>query len=350
MTLRRLLAVVLLVACGDDDVTDASVDARGDVGLDVGVDARVDAMGVDAMGDTATRDVGLDLGVDAGPPVDPVDGAGAVEVAASEYEGVDFGFLEGPHWREGRLYFSDLAFGRPAAQATVYTLEPPSTVSLFARPSGGANGLATSGEGELVACLQLDRAVGRITDSGVDTLFTQFEGERLNAPNDLVFRADGGWYFTDPGYGSEGAAEMDVRAVYLVRGDELSRVWSGTLTQRPNGVTLSPDEATLYLADTADGVIRAFDVESDGALSGEYIFAEVGSPDGLTVDGAGNVYVASRDGVAVFAPDGTPWGTLSVAMNPANVAFGDADRRTLYITARTTLYRARMPIAGIERR
>lgn len=349
MRLSRWVAFALLVACGDDDVTDASVDARVDVGIDVGVDARVD-VGVDAMGDTATGDVGLDLGIDAGPPLDPVAGAGAMEVAASEYEGVDFGFLEGPHWREGRLFFSDLAFGRPAAQATVYALEPPSTISLFARPSGGANGLATSGDGALIGCLQLDRAIGRITEGGVETLFTEFEGERLNAPNDLVFRADGAWYFTDPGYGSEGAAEMDVRGLYLVRGEALSRVWSGSLAQRPNGVTLSPDEATLYLADTADGVIRAFDVESDGALSSESIFAEAASPDGLTVDGAGNVYVASSDGVAVFAPDGTLWGTLAVGMNPANVAFGDPDRQTLYITARTTLYRVRMPIAGIERR
>ncbi len=113
---------------------------------------------------------------------------------------------------------------------------------------------------------------------------------------------------------------------------------------------LSPDERTLYLADTADGVVRAFEVEDDGTLSRERMFAEVPGPDGMTIDEAGNLYVTTSNGVEVFAPDGTRWGALDVPMRASNATFGSADRRTLYITARTALYRARMPIAGLAGR
>lgn len=339
------LLLCLLLACGDDDT-----------GADPDLGARDAFVGTDADGatpsDLAVPDDGGPIDVDMGPPIDPVAMAGSVESVASSYMGDDFGFLEGPHWQGDRLVFSDLIFGTPSQQ-TIYALGAGDELSIVVRPSEGANGNGTRADGAHITCLQAGRRVARVTEGGtLETLFERFEGDRLNAPNDLVFAADGRWYFTDPGYGvNAGDREIDAHGLYLVDGDSLTRVWTGTTDQRPNGVVLSPDDGTLYLADTADQVVRAFDVAADGTLSGERDFATgVEGADGMTVDEAGNVYVTSGAGVRVYAPDGTMWGTIVVPMAPANCAFGGTDRRTLYITARTTLYRVAMPIAGIEGR
>jgi len=350
-----LSCVLLLAACGDDDApTDAGAGVDATV-VDAGsVDAgtREDAGAVDAG---AVEDAGLpeDAGpVDAGPPLNPVEAAGEVEMVASGFEGEGFGFLEGPHWRGDALVFSDLIFA-DAGRQTIYALDPADdSLSIVLRPSMGANGSATNGAGDHVTCLQAGRRLARVDEGSLVTLFERYEGARLNAPNDLVFSASGRWYFTDPGYGVDpGDREIDAHGVYLVDGDALTRVWTGTTTQRPNGIGLSPDDAVLYVADTNDGVVRAFDVQGNGSLGEERTFAdETGGADGLTVDEAGNVYVTTGTGVQVFAPDGTRWGTIGIPMQPANCAFGDDDRRTLYVTARTTLYRVRMPIAGIEGR
>lgn len=339
-----LLLCFLLACGGDDDLTD-------DLGDGGPRDAFVESDGARPMDLGQPDDAGSD-DPDMGPPIDPVAMAGSVEPVASSFEGDDFGFLEGPHWQGDRLVFSDLIFGTPARQ-TIYALGADDALSIGVRPSEGANGNGTAMDGTHVTCLQAGRRVARVTEAGaLETLFERYEGDRLNAPNDLVFAASGRWYFTDPGYGiSAGDREIDVHGVYLVDGDTLTRVWDGTTDQRPNGVALSPDDGTLYLADTADQVLRAFDVDDDGTLSNERTFASgVKGADGMAVDEAGNLYVTSGAGVRVYAPDGSMWGTLEVPMAPANCAFGGADRRTLYITARTTLYRVSMPIAGIEGR
>lgn len=342
---------VLLFACGDDDVpADVGSDVMADVSRDVASDDALLDTSIDTRLDTSDAlDAAVDVTVDTAPPIDPVADAGAVELVASDYMGQAFGFLEGPHFADGRLYFSDLFFGRPERNA-VYALTQEGTLEVVLRPSEGANGLAMNRAGQLIACLQAGRRVARIENGALTTLFERFEGSRLNAPNDLVFRSDGRWYFTDPGYGAENSMELDSRAVYLVDDGTPTQVWRGTLSQRPNGIMLSPDESTLYLADTADDVVRAFDVESSGALSAERVFESVPDPDGMTADEAGNLYVATGNGVEVFAPDGTRWGVLEVPMRAANVAFGGAERRTLYITARTALYSASMPIPGVAGR
>ena len=329
-----LLALFLQLGCGDD----AAPADLGPVPTDLGP---VSDAGSEDAGPTAPRPDG------SAEVVDPVAGAGAVEAVASSFMGQSFGFLAGPHWRGDHLVFSDLIFATPARQS-IYALGDEDAVSVVVRPSQGANGIATAPDGSMVTCLQFGRAVARVEGDTLVTLFDRYEGQRLNAPNDLVFRSDGLWYFSDPGYGVEAAnREIDAHGVYLVDGDSLQRVWTGTTAQRPNGVALSPDEATLYVADTADGVVRAFAVAADGTLDGERTFASVSGPDGMSVDAAGNVYVASASGVAVFGPDGASWGTLSVPTQPTNCAFGDADGRTLYITAGAVLYRARLPIAGL---
>lgn len=341
---HSLALLLLAVACGDDPADPIDASPGGDAGSDAAVDAGVDT------GANGSADADMDTGLDAAlpDPVDPFEGIGAVELVAESHEGVAFRFLEGPHWRpDETLVFSDLAFGDPS-NATIYALTPPSTIAIVRRPSLGANGNATDPSGELVTCLQADRRVVRGTSTAT-TVFDAYLGMRLNAPNDLVFRRDGTWYFTDPGYGVDAAdLELPFRGVFRVTpGGELVAEYTDAASERPNGVALSPDETTLYVADTEQQVVRAFDVAADGSLSGERAFVpSIEGPDGLAVDESGNVYVASVAGVRVFARDGREWGTIEVPRQPSNCGFGDRDLRTLYITARQGLYRVRLPVAG----
>lgn len=263
------------------------------------------------------------------------------------HDGTDFGFLEGPHWRTDHLVFSDLQ----ASPARIYTYSETSGVSLLLTSADGVNGNATGPRGEHYACAMFGRYFGEVVDGELVSLFDSFEGDRLNAPNDVVVSATGALYFTDPGYGiSAPDYELEHHSVYRWDGETLTEVWAGSREQRPNGVGLSPDDAILYLADTADGVLRAFDVQPDGSLANEREFAEAPMADGLTLDEDGNIYVTTSAGVAVFAPDGSSWGTISVPMIPANCGFGGADRRTLFITARTGLYAVQLGIPGIAGR
>lgn len=345
--MRWLILLSFVVACGDDaDPTDAGTDASVDSSADTASDVPMaDVPGVDAPTDANDVDA-----FDGGPidPVDPFDGIGEVELVAESHEDVSFQFLEGPHWRpDDTLVFSDLSFGNPG-NATIYALTPPSTIAIVRRPSGGANGNATDPDGELVTCLQADRKVVRGTSSATD-VFTEYMGDMLNAPNDLVFRSDGTWYFTDPGYGVSDP-DLSFRGVFRVTPEgELIAEYTDAASERPNGVVLSPDESTLYVADTQAGVVRAFDVAVDGSLSGERPFVPtITGADGMAVDVSGNVYVTTSTGVQVFNPDdGSRWGTIEIPRTPANCAFGDADKQTLYVTAREGLYRVRLPVAGL---
>lgn len=354
MRFSYTLLCLLFVACGDDVSNDAGT--QSDVSeLDAALqDAGPEDAARDAPDDSATdaADTGNDAPHDAGPPANPLEGAGPVEALIGDFEGEVFGFTEGPHWFDGELFFTDQYFGRPEFTA-VYALTPPSTLRIVVQPSDGANGLAHTPGGQLIACHQAGRRVAQIGDGSIDTVYERYEGQRYNAPNDLIFRGDGAWFFTDPGYGADDAAEMDVRGLYFVPagalGGEPRRIWSGDLDQRPNGVALSPDDSVLYLADTADGVVRAFDVALSGELTNERTFVTVNGPDGMSVDTEGNVYVSTRVGIEVFAPDGTRWGGLELA-DTTNVTFGGDARQTLFITTRNTVYQVRLNAIGIEGR
>jgi gluconolactonase len=263
-----------------------------------------------------------------------------------EVEQVDTGFmfLEGPQWiaDDGLLLFSDI----PAD--TIYQLAPPSTVTEFRSPSGNSNGLGLLPDGRLLAAEHGGRRVSIDYDT---TLAGDYLGDTLNSPNDVIARSDGTVYFTDPPYGiDEQDRELDFMGVFRVTpdGEEITAEWMGPLSARPNGIALSPDESILYVADTI-GVLRAYDVDAtDGTLSGERVVSdEVPQADGMAVDDDGNLFVTTADGVRVLAPDGTIWGTIEIGEVPANCAFGGPELRTLYVTARTSLYRVDLANPGL---
>ena len=276
-------------------------------------------------------------------PVDPLEGIGEVELV-----GDGFVFTEGPTWRpdDGVLMFTDI----PSAR--IHRLTPPSTIDVFDANSNQANGLDTDISGELLVAEHLGRRVTRRNpDGSVADVIDNYEGNAFNSPNDLSVRSDGTLYFTDPPYGLQGRPrEIDFNGLFRIPADGSAPVaeWQGDAAlTRPNGLVLSPDESLLYLADTT-GDISVFDVATDGSLTNRRTFTDDASrSDGMAIDAEGNLFVTADDGVRVYAPDGTLWGVIEVPLQPANCAFGDADAQTLYITARTALYRVRMARPGL---
>ena len=260
-----------------------------------------------------------------------------------------FQFIEGPVWMPGgSLIFSDI----PAD--TIYEWKGGDKASVFRKPSHNSNGNTLDREGRLITCEHGSRKVTRAEKNGTITVLAErYEGKLLNSPNDVVVRSNGDIYFTDPPYGiKKEQEEIGFCGVYRLAHD-------GTLTVlvkdfvRPNGLAFSPDEKQLYIADTAAGHMRVFDVRADGTLGSGHTFADVkgkkpGVPDGMRVDVRGNVYCTGSGGVHVFAPSGRSLGIIEVPEVAANCAWGDADNKTLYITASTSLYRIKLKIAGVH--
>ena len=265
-----------------------------------------------------------------------------------------FGFVEGPVWhKDGFLLFTDIPRNR------IMRWHPTEGVTVFREPSDNANGLALDRAGRLLACEHSARRVSRAGANGAAvSIVEKFEGKRLNSPNDLATAHDGAIYFTDPPYGlpkqTEGK-ELDFNGVYrLSPKGELSVLVKDF--ERPNGIGFSPDRKTLYVADTAKMHVRAFDVRRDGSVTNGRVFGEMrrwapniqGGPDGLKVDEKGNVYVTGAGGVWVYDKTGKTLGVIQTPEVPANCGFGDADFKTLYITARTGLYRIRLNVKGTK--
>src|SRR5438105_3183519 len=263
-----------------------------------------------------------------------------------------FEFLEGPVWRSARdeLPFSDIP------QSRIYRLRA-GVIELFRAPSGQANGNTLDQEGRLVTCEHENRRVSRTeADGTVVALATHFRDRRLNSPNDVVVQRDGSVWFTDPPYGVRPEArELDFQGVYRIEAPVGPS--SGTADDRlrllvsdfdkPNGLAFSPDQSIFYCADTERGHVRAFELGEDGALRSSRVFCQVERPDGMRVDVAGNLWIAAKTGVQGFDAAGKDVGHVTVAEQPANLAFGDADRQTLYITAQKGLYRIRMAAPGV---
>jgi gluconolactonase len=259
-----------------------------------------------------------------------------------------FEFTEGPVWLpEGALLFSDIPAGR------IYRWDREDGLAVWRESSGNSNGLTLDRSGNLLACEHGNRRVSRTaSDGSAETLADSYGGKRLNSPNDLVVHSSGAVYFTDPPYGiEEHQREQPVNGVYRIAPDGAITLVAEDF-DRPNGLAFAPDERTLYIDDSRRRHVRAFDVLADGHLANSRIVADMdhpqpGSPDGMKLDVEGRLYVTGATGVWVFEPDGTHLGVIVTPERPANLAWGDADHKTLYITARTSLYRVRATTRGV---
>lgn len=257
----------------------------------------------------------------------------------------NFQFTEGPVWIPARneLIFSDI----PANRLVRWK---DGKLDVWREPSGNANGNTLDRQGRLITCEHSNRRVSRTEAGGtVVTLADRYEGKRLNSPNDVVCKSDGSIYFTDPPYGVKPELrELDFQGVYRIAPDGKTFTLLVKDFTKPNGLAFSPNEKVLYIADTEQNHVRAFDVAPDGTLTNGRVFCKVERPDGMRVDCEGNLYATAMDGVDVFDAKGNKLGVIKVPERPANLAFGEADLKTLYITARTGLYRVKNPIAGIS--
>ena len=275
--------------------------------------------------------------------------------ATAQVETVASGFVytEGPTAdRQGNLYFTDYRDG----PGRIYRLDVQGRLCLLVENSNRSNGLKVSPTGEIVAC-QVNGQVAAFSPDGKSSrvLTASFCGRRYNAPNDLVIDALGGVYFTDPIFDAPRPFPPQcVRAVYYISPTgEVSRLISHLWN--PNGIALSPDGGTLYVVPSGDRYVRAYPVLSPGQLGPGRKFCRL-SPgkipffpggDGITVDAAGNLYVATIRGVQMFDCEGQLLDIIRVPVRPSNVAFAGADRRTLYITGKCSLYSIRRCVGGI---
>ena len=280
-----------------------------------------------------------------------------------------FRFIEGPVWVRGGKYllFSDLQSN------AIMKWSPEGGASVFRKPifTGsypdgvqiGSNGLTLDKQGRLIAAEHGNRRVSRLEkDGGITVLADRYEGKRLNSPNDLILKGNGDVYFTDPRglYRSypEGATapkrELDFAGVYRVTGPEKVELVTKEVPY-PNGLAFSPDEKNLYIASSRpEKFWMVFDVEPNGSLSNGKKFFDAtsipseGVPDGMKVDREGNIYATGPAGIMIFTPEAKLLGTIHLPEIPANLNWGDADGKALYITARTSLYRLRMNVAGVR--
>jgi gluconolactonase len=314
---------------------------RGAVGLVQSMPARV-----------VRKAAALDAIVPANPTLDKLAGG--------------FGFVEGPVWvKDGYLLFSD------PNNNTIYRWTPDGEVSVFRTKSGyagvdiaaykqpGSNGIALDAEGRVTIDQHGNRRVIRVERNGsVTVLADRYQGKRLNSPNDLVYKSDGSLYFTDPPFGlprafADPAKETPHSGVYRWKDGVVTLLT--TDLSGPNGIAFSPDERYLYVDnwDPEHKVIMRYDLTADGTLAHGKVFFDITQTvpgddawDGIKVDRLGNVYAAGPEGIYVLSPAGEHLGTIVPPEHVANFAWGDADYRTLYITASSGLYRIRLNLAG----
>lgn len=251
-----------------------------------------------------------------------------------------YSFTEGPALGpDKKIYFTDIPNNR------IHAYDPSNgAIKVWRESSGGANGLFFTPAGALIACEGTARRLTRTDFSGeVTVLADQFNGKKLNSPNDVVPDGSGGFYFTDPRYGKGDDRELDVEAVYYV--DK-----KGTLSQiitdlvRPNGLILSPDDQILYVVDQAGKSIYAYDVPTPGRLEKKRLFAPVGG-DGVTIDRLGNLYTTWNKGILVLSPEGKELLHITPPEAPSNCALVG---KTLYITARTGFYAIDWEVEGVR--
>jgi gluconolactonase len=271
--------------------------------------------------------------------------AAAQDFSQLSIEKVDAGFefVEGPVWsHDGFLLFSDVP------RNEIRKLTPGSRSAVYRANSNGANGNTYDSQGRLYTCESVTRRVVREDKKGkIEVIAESFEGKKFNAPNDIVVRKDGHIFFTDPAFGKQAdTREMDFYGVYHVSPKRVIRLVAKP-KGRPNGIALSPNGRVLYVANSDERNVRAYDVDKDGQTTSERVFvAQVnGVPDGIKVDEKGNLYVTCR-GVEVYSPQAAKLVSIDFSETPANCCFGDPDLMTFYVTARTSIYRVRFTVKG----
>jgi len=272
-------------------------------------------------------------------------------------------FTEGPVWCGTHLLFSDIPNNRIVRWRNL-----PEGPELTTYATGMSNGLTLDRQGRVLAAEHYGRRVTRVAADGTRTVLAeQFQGKRLNSPNDIVVKSDGSVYFTDPPYGVQPGTpgvsrpagwwkapipgkELACNGVYRIAPDGILHLVADDCAL-PNGLAFSPDESVLYVADSAHKHIRVFDVRPDGTLTNSRILLdmaseEAGVPDGLKVDLQGNIFCTGPGGVWVCRPDGELLGRVILAELPANLAWGE-DGSVLFLTARTSVYRLRTRAKGM---
>jgi gluconolactonase len=265
----------------------------------------------------------------------------------------------GCRWTEGPAYFAAgryLVFSDIPNDRMLRYDETTGTVGVFRAPASYANGHTVDRQGRLVSCEHGGRRVTRTEhDGSITVLADRYDGKRLNSPNDVVERADGSIWFTDPSYGIDSdyeghQADSEIGAchVYRIRPDGGEVVAVAEDFVRPNGLAFSLDERQLYIVDTRRKHIRRFDVTPQDTLTGGEVFAtcQAGSFDGIRLDDTGRIWAAAHDGVHCFDPGGTLIGKLHLPEIVSNLSFGGPKRNDLFITASTSLYSLRLNLSG----
>lgn len=271
-----------------------------------------------------------------------------LESREAERLATGFKFTEGPLWHpDGFYYFVDIRSNN------LHRITPGKPAELVRASTGEGNGTTFDLQGRLVICEGGNRRVTRWSADGrSEVLMDRWEGKRLNRPNDVVCKSDGSLYFTDPGYRVPfEQREMQHSAVYRVAPDGTKSMVADF--EYPNGLAFSPDERLLYVANTRWAqYIHVLELDAGGKVVRRRIFADMSSdetdgvPDGMKVDVEGRVYCTGPGGTWIFAPDGTRLGIIRTPEVPANLAFGGPDLKTLFFTARTSVYTLRVKVPG----
>jgi gluconolactonase len=309
------------------------------------------------------------------PAVDQIIPKGAVLERVAD----GFKWVEGPVWVHNSLFFAEI----PSNSIRRWT--PGAGVSIFLQPSGykgsapyggpepGSNGMTLDPRGRLTVAGHAQRDVFRFEaldpHGPVTILADSYQGKKLNSPNDVVYKSDGSLYFTDPPYGlrtqkdTDPEKQLKVNGVYRIPhavtqkpGSEPDRGALQLVVRdltRPNGIAFSPDEKYLYVNNSEPKKIwMRYRVQQDGTLAEPKLLydatsdARLGAPDGMKVDEQGNIYSAGPGGIWILSPQGKALGTILIPERTANVAWAGPDRKTLYITASSSIYRIRLNIAG----